>query len=158
MPRIRANTDGGNIYPKHSTIGYKGTLIPPNSHVGRHCLIMNFATVGGRTTISDGVKVRKGVEFGSHVWFGRDARVRGTKDDQVLFGAGITFDDGAELRHCFFPHGVRFLGSALIEHCVLPSDVVFSDRQLIDIVRCKKLAVEEPFDWTTAQPDGEYSS
>lgn len=154
MPRLKSNPDGGNTYSKHMTIGYGGTLVPAHSQIGPYCTIMNDAAVGSGTVVGDGVKVRKGAEFGSRVVFGRDVRITGTASDPVLFGEGTTFGDGAELRYCRFARGVMFLGSAKIEHCILPSDTVFADRSLIEISSCKKLQVSEPYQWVTADADG----
>lgn len=156
MARPRKSPNGGSYYTKHSQIGYGGGVIPANSQIGGACIIMQGAHVGSGTVVDDYVMVRKAVEFGQRIRFGKHARVRGTASDKVVFGPGITFDDGAELRHCYFTRGLRFLGSAVIEHCILPSDTVFSDRSLIEIISCKKLMVDEPYDWAsdlTAQRD-----
>lgn len=154
MARLRTNFEGGRIYPKHSTIGSGGAVVPANSEIGPYSTIAPNVAIASGTVVGDGIKVRKGAEFGSRVKFGKDAQVRGTPDSPVLFGEGIEFGDGAELRHCHFARGVRFTGSAKIEHCILPSDTVFADRSLITIVVCKKLKVSEPYPWVTAEPDG----
>jgi NDP-sugar pyrophosphorylase family protein len=149
--------DGGNIVPKHTTVGHAGHSVPPRSRLGPACIISRNTTVGDGTVVGDYVKVHGGCRFGNGVIIMDHAAIRGTGTNPITFGEGTVIGEGSELRHVHFQRGLRLGRHVTLVNCILPSDTEFEDKETTKLRLCKKLKVDKPYRWPpgmVAKPGG----
>jgi NDP-sugar pyrophosphorylase family protein len=139
--------DGGNIVPKHTTVGHAGHPVPAQSRLGPACIISRNTTVGSGTVVGDYVKVHGGCRFGDGVIIMDHAAIRGTGMNPITFGEGTIIGEGSELRHAHFKRGLRLGRNVTLVNCILPSDTQFDDKETAKMRLCKKLKVDKPYQW-----------
>jgi len=150
------NLDGGNLVPKFTTVGHSGADVPAHSVLGKYCTITSNTLVGSGTVVGDGARVHGGCRFGDGVIFKGETLMAGTTKNPITFGEGTTIAAHSELRHVHFKRGLRVGRDVTLVSCVLPSDTQFEDRTTVATRGCKRLKVDEPYQWpdeVTAEPD-----